>query len=113
MIDPKYMCDRHLLGEHLECHMFAGCIDKHKSLTGYVKGNLFDAASLTGRHNALAGEMGTRGFSHRSPLAEYAGESTPIDNMWSLNELLARCSRCRTKWESGHHVTEGHRPYRD
>lgn len=27
MVDPKIMCRKHLLGEHLELHMLAGCIN--------------------------------------------------------------------------------------
>jgi hypothetical protein len=100
MVDPGYMCDRHLLGEHVECHMFAGCIDKHKSLLGYVNNNLFKAASLTARHNRLAREMKSRGFSHRSPLSKYTGESTPVNVQRSLDDLINRCERCRRKYES-------------
>ena len=67
MVDPRFMCDRHLLGEHYECHMFAGCIDKKKTLSGYIAKQLFDPASLTSRHNQLVKEMKSRGFSHHSP----------------------------------------------
>jgi hypothetical protein len=100
MVDPWYMCDRHLLGEHVECHMFAGCIDRHKSVAGYVKNNLFDAASLTERHNKLAREMKSRGFLHRSPISIYAGESTPVNVQRSLDDLMNRCERCRNRYES-------------
>ena len=98
MVDPKYMCDRHLLGEHVECHMFAGCLDKNKSLAGYVRNNLFDVASLTERHNRLAGEMKSRGFLHKSALGVYQGQSTPIDVSSSFNNLMHRCARCRERY---------------
>ncbi|MBN1691494.1 MAG: hypothetical protein JW901_10775 [Dehalococcoidia bacterium] len=100
MVNPKYMCDRHLLGEHVECHMFAGCLDKGKSLTGYIDKSLFDPSSLVKRHNRLAEEMISRGFHHRSPLSRYRGASHPIDASRSLKELLQRCSRCRQRYTS-------------
>lgn len=99
MVDPRYMCDRHLLGEHVECHMFAGCINKKKPLSGYVRNNLFDAASLTRRHDRLAREMKARGFRHQSPLAGYKGRSTPIDSRTSLRDLMQRCPRCRERYD--------------
>jgi len=99
MVSPAIMCDRHLLGDHYECHMFAGCIEKGKSLKGYVAGNLFDAASLNARHDSLAEEMESRGFAHRSPLSKHSGTSTPIDSALSLKDLLGRCAECRKRHE--------------
>jgi hypothetical protein len=100
MVDPKYMCDRHLLGEHVECHMFAGCLDKGKTLTGYLNINLFDPSSLVKRHGELADEMLSRGFRHLSPLSGHSGDPSPIDAARSLNDLLNRCVRCRQRYES-------------
>jgi len=97
MVDPGIMCDRHLLGEHYECHMFAGCIEKGKSLKGYLRKNLFDPASLTERHDRLVKEMEARGFRHRSPLPAYGGVSNPIDASRSLSALLSRCAECRRR----------------
>jgi hypothetical protein len=100
MIDPRFMCDRHLLGEHYECHMFAGCIKKNKTLTGYIANNLFDPASLTLRHNQLVNEMKNRKFLHRSPIDEYNGISSPINSCGSLQVLLKRCKVCNDKYTS-------------
>lgn len=108
MVVPKYMCDRHLLGEHVECHMFAGCIDKNKPLSGYIKKNLFDAASLVARHDSLAREMKSRGFRHQSPLNGYKGPSTPIDSESSLRDLLGRCPQCRDRFKK-YSVVSGYR----
>ncbi|MBN1375098.1 MAG: hypothetical protein JXA01_02960 [Dehalococcoidia bacterium] len=99
MVDPRYMCDRHLLGEHVECHMFAGCLERDKSVSGYIRNNLFDAASLTKRHDRIAREMKLRGFSHRSKIARYKGRSTPINVTSSFNDLMYRCPRCRERYE--------------
>ncbi len=98
MVEPKFMCDRHLLGEHYECHMFAGCINKNKTLTGYIAKNLFDPASLTCRHNQLVKEMKRRGCSHHSPINTYKGISSPINSYDSLYDLLTRCKACSTMY---------------
>ena len=101
MVDPEGMCDRHLLGEHYECHMFAGCLDRGKSLAGYLRNNLFDPSALTERHETLVGEMTARGFCHRSPISRYTGKPNPIDMSRSLRDLLSRCPACRAR----------HKPY--
>jgi len=100
MVNPHFMCDKHLLGEHYECHMFAGCIKKRKNLTGYIAKQLFDPASLTLRHNQVAKEMKRRGFIHRSPLSKYKGIPSPINSADSLHDLLTRCKVCSTKYNN-------------
>jgi len=100
MTDPRIMCDRHLLGEHCECHMLAGCIKKGKSLAGYLSKNLFDPASLTSRHDRLAEEMTSRGFAHRSPILNYTGAPNPINISGSLADLLERCPECKKRYDS-------------
>jgi hypothetical protein len=100
MINPSIMCNRHLLGEHYECHMFAGCLNKGKSLKGYLNNNLFDPASLTRRHNELVEEMRLRGYTHNSPILKYAGKSNPINASKSLLDLLDRCFDCRKRYNS-------------
>jgi len=97
MVNPAYMCNQHILGEHVECHMFAGCLDKGKPLSGYINKNLFDPSSLTQRHDELAKEMLSRGFRHHSPLSAYSGNPSPINVTKSLNDLLKRCDKCRCK----------------
>ncbi len=70
-IDPKYLCDRHLLGEHNEIHAIWSVITKN--LKGYSshpetkrwRGSL---KALYLRHEATALEMEKRGFNHKSPL---------------------------------------------
>ena len=99
MVDPVCMCRQHLLGEHLECHMFLGAMERGKSLRGYVGNGLFDVRVLQGRHDALAAEMVNRGYVHRSPLVvdstllrpEWFGD---INGMFSLSDLANRCSYC-------------------
>lgn len=33
-INPRYMCRKHLLGEHVETHMLVGSLRKEKSVQG-------------------------------------------------------------------------------
>lgn len=61
MVNPEMLCRKHLLGEHLECHMFVGTILAGKSLKGYVDNGLVEVDSLVQRHNDLAVEMSKRG----------------------------------------------------
>jgi len=95
-LDPARMCDRHLLGEHNELHMFVGCILKGKSIAGYISGGLIEVHHIRERHEELAREMKRRGFRHMSPLPEFrefvAGS---IDVERNREELRRRCRRCR------------------
>lgn len=105
MVDPKIMCRKHLLGEHVEHHMFVGTINKGLSMTGYLEGNLLEILSLHERHAELVKEMGARGYNHRSglPGVRYAGSwedvNKKIDRPASLKELLRRCPECRARYE--------------
>lgn len=72
-IDPKLLCDRHLLGEHNEIHTIWSIITN--GLKGFAnhpetmrwRGKL---KALYLRHEATAKEMERRGFQHKSPLDE-------------------------------------------
>ena len=96
MVDPKYLCKKHLLGEHVECHMFVGTILKNKSLKGYKKNKLVEVHNLKKRHNQLVEEMIRRGMNHQSPLKEFEEfEYGEVDKIENLKELTKRCSRCK------------------
>ena len=62
MVPPRYLCNKHLLGEHVELHMFAGYINKWISLDGYVANGLVDTSLMNRRHDELVEEI--RGFCH-------------------------------------------------
>ncbi len=70
-LEPRLLCDRHLLGEHRELHAIWTILTRGKQ--GYAnhpetrrwRGRL---AALYARHESQVEEMGQRGFSHRSPL---------------------------------------------
>lgn len=102
MVDPKIMCRQHLLGEHLEIHMFVGTLKNNTSVEGYKKKNLLEIKSLGSRHEELVNEMKRRYFNHNSPL-DLSGittdDETTIDSTKSLQDLLSRCSRCKQRYE--------------
>ena len=103
MVNPRIMCRQHLLGEHLELHMFAGAINKHLSLDGYLRNNLLEPASIIARHSTLVSEMTRRGYHHKSPLVEINTNfllDTRIDSKKSLDDLLARCERCKINYSA-------------
>lgn len=96
------MCRQHLLGEHLELHMFAGSLKKGLSLDGYVNNNLLEAKSIVNRHREIVREMQRRGWHHNSPLesVNLKGASkkvlnSRIERKAALRDLMKRCVRCR------------------
>ena len=105
MVNPKIMCRKHLLGEHVEHHMFVGTINKGIALDGYLKNNLLEMESLHSRHLELATEMESRGYNHKSllPSVSYTGPldaiEQKVDRESALKELLRRCPDCRARYE--------------
>ena len=103
MVDPRIMCKQHLLGEHVEIHMFVGTILKRKSLDGYIANNLLEPKSLISRHEELVIEMVNRNMNHKSELPNFDLDYLPdniknykIDRKKSLADLVNRCPTCRT-----------------
>ncbi len=95
MVEPEFICDKHLLGEHVEIHMLAGSITRKKSIDGFLHG-LVNPKLMKARHDALAQEMTRRGMRHKSPLKEidYCGSCSEISAQDNLKELTRRCPRC-------------------
>lgn len=100
MINPKLMCRNHLLGEHLEIHMFVGTINEGKSLDGYIKNGLLEFSKLRERHDELVEEMKTRGYNHKSPLQEIKMDvsetvaKSKVNRRRNKSELFKRCFAC-------------------
>lgn len=95
-VDPKLMCRKHLLGEHVEMHMFAGTLAKGISIKGYVDGGLVEVENIRRRHDQLAAEMKARGFKHASPLREDCPLFCEghVDSEANMIELARRCPEC-------------------
>lgn len=69
-VNPKNLCRKHLLGEHVEMHMFIGTIKRGTRLTGYIKKGLVEVHNIINRHDKLADEMITRGYKHNSDISK-------------------------------------------
>lgn len=102
MIDPELMCDKHLLGEHVETHMICGCLEKGKNIDGFLKKGLVNPFQVHDRHNHLVEEMVKRCFMHLSPLKYPQYDIfVDIDADANLKELARRCPKCRERIEAG------------
>lgn len=103
MVKPELMCNMHLLGEHVELHMFVGTMKLGRSLTGYVRNNLVEPRSIVRRHQELAFEMIRRGMKHNSDLIfdsclldqyPYFVSDAMVDVQKTKAILLSRCTSC-------------------
>lgn len=120
MINPRIMCNRHLLGEHNEIHMLIGSLAKKIKIDGFIKNNLIEPKSIIKRHQELVEEIERRGYKHNSliisqfeklkiPTLDYLLEYLPeeyreykIDKEKSLIDLLSRCQECKKRQEGIH-----------
>ena len=100
----KVMCRQHLLGEHLEMHMFAGAIMTGKKIDGYITNGLVDTRLIFHRHQKIVMEMYRRGYKHKSPFnietlvklirLRFEGQGE-VNVMKNLGVLRERCPECR------------------
>jgi hypothetical protein len=104
-LDPRLLCDQHLLGEHRELHAIWSVLTTGK--TGYAnhpetlrwQGRL---AALHRRHDEQVAEMDRRGFRHASPLDRRlatgaARQTEVIDSLEAQRaRLAARGCGCET-----------------
>lgn len=103
MINPKFLCRNHLVGEHVELHMLLGSLKKDKNIEGFIADKLVEPQSIQERHKELVGEMDKRGYNHKSELGSEdlkAIESAPkgeVDLEANRRELWNRCEKCRKR----------------
>lgn len=94
-VNPRYLCRKHLLGEHLEMHMFLGVIRTGNSLRGYIKNGLVEIHNIIKRHNELKAEMIRRGYNHKSNIPKSAEKLLWIEGKVDIKgneiELKRRC----------------------
>lgn len=101
-VNPKKMCRKHLLAEHLEMHMFAGCIKKKKCIDGYITKHLVETHNIKKRHDALAKELIRRHYKHKTPLKAFKTKRQgKINTRRSTELLLKRCKECRARSPAG------------
>lgn len=98
-LNPELLCNQHLLGEHVEMHMFAGTIQKGRSIKGYITKNLVDPSRIGARHDELATEMRRRKIKHTSDFPTPFPDlpQHPLSIQSNEVELCQRCSKCRAR----------------
>ena len=105
MVPTEYMCLQHLLGEHLELHMFLGTLKKGKTIKGYIEKNCCEPRSIKQRHDIIVKELEKRGKTgHKTPIEENDCQNVcnlsqehqywEVDSRESLIDLLDRCPKC-------------------
>ncbi len=98
-VKPEVMCRKHLLGEHVEMHMFLSALTSGKKLDGYIRSGLVEIHNIKRRHDELAQEMVRRGYRHNSPMKDspLLAMSGFVESKWSYEELRFRCAECERR----------------
>ena len=97
-VDPKLLCNQHLVGEHQEIHALVGILLKGMSVEGYLEKGLLEIHTLRQRHTNLVLEMRQRRMLHLSPLPIFPErEAGKIDSVASIEELMNRCTKCKER----------------
>jgi hypothetical protein len=105
MINPRLLCNKHLLGEHGEIHKHRhNFVKKHKITKRISPVVQIEPESMGIRHNALVEEMIARGFNHNSPydqpdLSYLKDEErfAKADLGISVSDLKNRCPECASR----------------
>jgi len=96
-VDPRVMCNQHILGEHLEVHMFVNAIIAGKKLDGFIRNGKVEVRNLRTRHYQLVKQMEHLGMNHLSPLPVFTNpyvEDGEVDLKESLRTMAFRCFKC-------------------
>ncbi len=102
LVNPKLLCRKHLLGEHVEHHMFMGSIKKGISVEGFLRDGLLEPKTLHSRHDELVEEMKRRGYNHKSPLPDVDISHLrdgKISLTRNIEDLKNRCVECAKRIE--------------
>jgi len=113
MIDPKLLCNKHLVAEHGEIHKHRHNFVKGHSIKGRISPVVqIEPLSMKRRHDALAREMIRRDMNHKSPytqpdLSHYDKKivSAKVDLFVSLKDLCDRCKNCKERTIIGKDVS--------
>ena len=97
MIEPKFLCRQHLLGEHFEIHKAVGNLKNNKKWTkSLTEKGFLEPQNFMSRHEELVVEMTRRKFNHNSPL-DIEGIELPtgkVNVQKSIEDLKSRCKNC-------------------
>jgi hypothetical protein len=104
-INPKLLCDKHLIGEHGEIHKHRHNFVKQHSIAKRISPVVqIEPQNMEIRHNQLAEEMIARGFNHNSPyelpdLSHLSNNElkAEIDIYISISDLSNRCPECHKR----------------
>lgn len=98
MLSPRLLCNKHLLGQHVELHMLNGCLVRKKSLDGYINKHIIEPQSIQKYHNKIVDEMELRNFNHKTPIGKSVTDLyCKVDLLESMFELLHRCENCKAR----------------
>jgi len=103
MIDPKYLCRKHLLGEHNEIHKHRHMFVKKYSINNRINPIVqIEPKNMKSKHDVLVFEMLARGYKHKSPYEQpdisYLPEwqrNVNIDIEYNIKDLHSRCEECK------------------
>jgi len=118
MVNPLILCQKHILGEHAEHHMFCGTFRKRLNIQGYIDNNLLEPLAIPQRHDVLAFDLirrqrfknnGSIKNEHKTwidhdgyveNLINYLSESQKyhkinVEN--ALYTLMSRCDLCKER----------------
>ena len=105
MLPTKFLCRKHLLGEHGEIHKHRHNFEKKHKISGRIKPIvLIEPSSMKHRHDALSLEMVRRGYNHLSdyilPDLEYLPDeerNAKANISYNLVNLANRCKHCKRR----------------
>jgi hypothetical protein len=104
MLEPRLLCNQHLLGEHHELHTIASSVMKkrYNLIKAMEERGFIHVGSVRKRHKDLVREMVTRGMNHKSPMSLCCKKNlltTPnlVDIDRNLRDLFGRCLSCRDR----------------
>jgi hypothetical protein len=107
MINPKFLCKKHLLGEHGEIHKFRHTFVKQYSIKGRISPVVqIEPFNMKKRHDELVLEFERRGYNHKSPYEmpdisylTIDEQNVKVDIKYNIKDLIKRCPDCREKYK--------------
>jgi len=110
MIDPKLLCQKHLLGEHGEIHKHRHNFVKQHSITKRISPVVqIEPSAMQTRHNELAKEMLRRNMNHQSSFEQPDISYLPSNERYavvdvnnSILDLMNRCPECKKRIKECH-----------
>ena len=95
-IKPKYLCRKHLLGAHVECHMLEGTMRCGRNIHNFIKFGLIETHNNRLFHEQLAEEMKARGYNHNDKkILSVLSRRGELNIEANVDELKFRCEECK------------------